>query len=130
MVLFNYNNFINKERSFDANVLFNEQVEVRVPVLSGVQSDDMFETPATVSEDVVTIECVFEYDVSERVKWIIGGAVLEGDAFILAEERWLETFKQDQAIVVRGTEEYLVTMIRRVNLGDSMIVSLKKRGER
>ena len=96
------------DREFDQRFLWDSVVTVVVETLGGVQSDDLFETPQTISSGVFSVPCTFEYSIYDMQRYFPGGAITDTTAFILADEKWKSTFVKDGCIVRKDDVDYLV----------------------
>ncbi len=115
------------QRKLDENCLYEDTVVVKVPQLTGAESDDLFEIPKVVSSGVYTIPCVFEFNVSDREKYYPGGAITDKTAFILADISWKPTFQQDQSYIEKNGFKYMVKEVRTSNVEDSMLVVIERK---
>lgn len=115
------------ERDFDANQLYQDEVQVTVETEVGVSSDDPFRTPTSVNTTVYTVPGTFEFGLFENYKYSPGGIITKGDAYFLTDIKWQETFQMDRVYVEKDDVRYKVTSITKGNSADSIIATLGKK---
>ena len=115
------------ERQFDDRELNRDSVVVTVPTFSGVESDDLFESPQSISSGVYTIPGVFEYDIWDRERFVEAGSVRETSGYFLTDKKWAATFQQDRAIVQFENAKYLTRRIDYSTVADSILITLQRK---
>jgi len=115
------------ERDFDRKCLEQMSVQVVVPDVADAQSDDLFESPGTLSSGVFTVPGTFEHWIMNQERFLVGGRVTDASGYFLAGEEWKTTFQKNGAYVLYDNTEYAVATIDGSPLSGSILVRLKKK---
>jgi hypothetical protein len=115
------------ERSFDARNFEQTFVQVIVPAVADAETDDMFESPGTISSGVFMVPGNFEHFLMNQGKFSVGGRVTDASGYFLAGAEWKDTFQKDRAYVIHQNTEYAVTSVDGSERADSILVTLKKK---
>ena len=104
-----------------------DTVQVIVPVLHGVASDDIFETPLNITSGVYTVPGVWEFAVFEKYQGTIAGASTDSAGWFEADQKWRSTFEQDGSYVVYDEIRYIVDEITSSPAANGIILKLKRK---